>query len=162
MKIGTFLHFSKEHRRCCRDESGVFAPALRIFGPPGAPGAGDVPFSGTSPAKRAGFAGIVQNLGTSPAPAGGKDVRMQKGWADEICSGAGRLRTSRTVREQSAGRCGRRPLSVCGRVGRERALDPAHPHTENAAPCGAASALLIALRGEDEIRTRDTVTRMQV
>ena len=80
----------------------------------------------------------------------------------EICSGAARLRISRTVREQSstADAAGGRFLYVAGSAG-ELALR--RPDTyRNAAPCGAASALAIALRGEDEIRTRDTVTRMQV
>lgn len=63
---------------------------------------------------------------------------------DEICSDAARLRTSRTVREQSstADAAGGRFLYVAGSAG-ELALR--RPDTyRNAAPCGAASALAIA------------------
>ena len=62
----------------------------------------------------------------------------------------GRPSISRTVREQSEGRCGRRPLSVSGPARAKASFRPGGSENENAAPCGAAPAAdCIARRGRD-------------
>ena len=78
---------------------------------------------------------------------------------DEICSGAGRLRTSRTVREQSAGAdaaAGR--FLLVASPSRERALGrPATQQKCRTGRCGICLADCIARRGRKSTYTSDNV-----
>ena len=80
---------------------------------------------------------------------------------DEICSGAERLRISRGLREQCAC-CGEGTSPFADSRAAGKLAFRRHGCMQKDAAKIAASCKRIALRGEDEIRTRDTVTSMQV